>query len=250
MPDQAKKTVLGGSSPPDWLVDRIKDHVKEVIGGVWGDDPDAHDKGVVVPVLRVADFRGLDVEGTPPTSRRISAAQLESRRLSKQSVLIEKSGGGAATPVGRVVSCRNLSVEDAICSNFIAKVECSPTLDPMFLVYVSRALYTTRVNEACIQQTTGIQNLRLRDFLSLKVAFPPLPEQRAITEYLDERCKSLGGVYGSPQAVAVPEQAGSSGLLSAQMHLVEEYRDSIVYEYVTGEKRLAVADPTKAKAHG
>ncbi len=50
-----------GSSPGDWNVDRIRDQLGAIVGGEWGDDVDAHDEGIQIPVVRVADIRGLDI---------------------------------------------------------------------------------------------------------------------------------------------------------------------------------------------
>lgn len=80
---------------------------------------------------------------------------------------------------------------DAICSNFMAKVDCGDTVDPSFIVYTLDALYSRGVNGACIQQTTGIQNLRVLDYLNTKVAFPERIEQQRIAAYLDASCAAI-----------------------------------------------------------
>ena len=59
----------------------------------------------------------------------------------------------------------------------MAKIDCGNTVDPSFIVYALDALYERGVNGACVQQTTGIQNLRVLDYLNTKVAFPTRPEQ-------------------------------------------------------------------------
>ena len=144
------ETSIFGHQPADWVVDRIRDHLDSVVGGEWGDDPDAHDEGTLIPVIRVADIRGLDIATEGLTVRRVRDSKLSGRIIGPRTVLLEKSGGGEQTPVGRAVRCRLLTV-DAICSNFMAKLDCSPTLDPSYLVYLFDALYTSGVNGACIQ---------------------------------------------------------------------------------------------------
>ena len=181
---------LLGQSPVSWQVDRIRDHLSGIVGGEWGDDPDAHDEGVELPVIRVADIRDLDLTVDGLTIRRIKESKLTGRLIGKQTILLEKSGGGENKPVGRAVRT-NLITFDAICSNFMAKVDCADTVEPAFIVYTLDALYSSGVNGACIQQTTGIQNLRVLDYLNTKVAFPPLPEQHRITSYLDASCAAI-----------------------------------------------------------
>jgi type I restriction enzyme S subunit len=68
----------------------------------------------------------------------------------------------------------------------MCKLDCLSSLDPSFLVYAMAALYDRGVNTACIQQTTGIQNLRVTEYLNTKIGFPEVHEQRRIAEYLDE----------------------------------------------------------------
>jgi hypothetical protein len=44
-----------GASPRTWRVDRVRDRLGAIVGGEWGDEPDAHDEGVEIAVVRVAD---------------------------------------------------------------------------------------------------------------------------------------------------------------------------------------------------
>jgi len=152
-----------GSSPDAWCIDRVRDRLGAIVGGEWGDDPDAHDEGIEIPVIRVADIRRLDVETEGLTIRRVKESKLPGRLIGKRTVLLEKSGGGEQTPVGRAVLGRNLCF-GAICSNFMAKTDCGATFDPLFVVYLLDAMYSVGVNVAHIQQTTGIQNLRVFDY--------------------------------------------------------------------------------------
>ena len=181
---------LLGQSPVGWRVDRIRDHLSGIVGGEWGDDPDAHDDGIELPVIRVADIRDLDLTVDGLTIRRIKESKLTGRLIGKQTILLEKSGGGENKPVGRAVRTNRVTF-DAICSNFMAKVDCCDTVAPEFVVYMLDALYSSGVNGACIQQTTGIQNLRVLDYLNTKVAFPPLHEQQNIAAYLDASCAAI-----------------------------------------------------------
>ena len=53
------------------------------------------------------------------------------------------------------------------------------------MTFLHSVLYSIGLNTRSIKQTTGIQNLRSNAYLNEFVAFPPLPEQRAIARYLD-----------------------------------------------------------------
>jgi type I restriction enzyme S subunit len=236
-----------GATPEGWAIDRIRDRLVSIVGGEWGDDPDAHDEGVLIPVIRVADIRGIDLTTNELTIRRIKESKLSGRLIGLRTVLLEKSGGGEQKPVGRAVRCRTITF-DAICSNFMAKIECGTSLDPSFLVYLFNALYTCGVNGACIQQTTGIQNLRVFDYLNTKVGFPTLSEQISIAEFLDAKCSLLGDVVST---VAMPDNGVvRSGVLNRQIDILLAYQKSLIHECVTGQRRITKADLTQVKAHG
>ena len=208
---------LLGQSPVGWRVDRIRDHLSGIVGGEWGDDPDAHDDGIELPVIRVADIRDLDLTVNGLTIRRIKESKLTGRLIGKQTILLEKSGGGENKPVGRAVRTNRVTF-DAICSNFMAKVDCCDTVAPEFVVYMLDALYSSGVNGACIQQTTGIQNLRVLDYLNTKVAFPPLHEQLNIAAYLDASCAAIDAAVSAKRR---------------QLDTLEALRKSIIQRAVT-----------------
>lgn len=215
-PTAAQKSIFG-ESPSTWHVDRIRDRLGAIVGGEWGDDPEAHDEGIEIPVIRVADIRGLDVTTEGLTIRRVRESKLPGRLIGKRTLLLEKSGGGEQKPVGRVVLGQNLTV-DAICSNFMAKSDCGPTINPLFAVYLLDAAYSSGINNAHIQQTTGIQNLRVFDYLNTHVAIPPLPEQQRIAAYLDASCAAIDA------AVAAKRR---------QLETLDALRKSIIQRAVT-----------------
>jgi len=220
--------------PAHWCVDRIRDRLGRIVGGEWGDDPDAHDEGIELPVIRVADIRGIDLTVEGLTVRRIRETKLSGRLIGRRTILIEKSGGGEQTPVGRAVRTRLIDF-DAICSNFMAKVDCGDTVSPDFVVYLLDALYSCGVNTSCIQQTTGIQNLRVTDYLNTKVGIPPLPEQERIVAYLDAKYRDITSL---------------EKMLETQITTLTTYRKSLIHECVTGHRRITESDLSQVNAHG
>lgn len=161
-----------------------------MVGGDWGDDSDSDAEGQDIVVLRVADFSNGTVKHDDLTIRRIKNSKIQQRLLTNSSLLVEKSGGGENQWVGRVVYPGALPFE-AICSNFIAKLEVAPKQQAKFLNYLFSALYDSGVNRPHVRQTTGIQNLALYHYLGVNVALPPLPEQKRIAAYLDASCSAI-----------------------------------------------------------
>jgi hypothetical protein len=181
------------------------------------------------------------------TIRRIKESKLFGRLINSRTVLLEKSGGGEQKPVGRAVRCRAITFA-AICSNFMAKVDCGPSIDPSFLTYLFDALYTCGVNGACIQQTTGIQNLRVLDYLNTKIGLPQLSEQVRIAAFLDANCSRLGDVAST--ATMSDNGMSQVGVLNKQMNVLFAYQRSLIHECVSGQRRITEADLNRVKAHG
>ncbi len=178
-----------GRVPVGWTIDRLKWTTAGSRNGIWGSEPDAQNDIICV---RVADFdrTGFSVWIDDPTVRAVLPNERRGRVLQRGDLLIEKSGGGDLQPVGVVVQFDH--DEPAVCSNFVARVLVPPAFDSRYLVYLHAHLYAGRVNTRSIKQTTGIQNLDATAYFDEGVAWPPLPEQRAIGAFLDGKTRQIG----------------------------------------------------------
>ena len=205
-----------GKIPSSWKRVRIKYLLSRSSAGVWGDDEkgDAND----IVCFRVADF---DYEHgclsfAKLTYRNIDSKQLEGRILSLGDLLIEKSGGGEATPVGRVV---RYNYDDfATCSNFVHSVTVNNNCKSDYLYYYFFAMYANEENLLFFNQTTGIQNLKVGEYLSQTIFLPSLTEQQAITTYLEKKCGEID------KAIATQEK---------RVELLKELRQNIITQAVT-----------------
>ncbi|MDX8341561.1 restriction endonuclease subunit S [Draconibacterium sp. IB214405] len=203
--------------PTHWKVDRIKDKTTAVIGGDWGNDPESDLEGENIVVLRVADLDYIYFKFDDLTIRKIKDSSYKSRKITNRCLVIEKSGGGEKQLVGRVGYPKGIDF-DAICSNFMAKLEFDRTVDLKFANYLFSSLYDSNLNFPFIQQTTGIQNLNVTYYLNSKVAFPPLSEQEAITDYLDKACQRIDDI------IAIKQK---------QLNNLQEIRKAKIYQAVT-----------------
>lgn len=205
-----------GPVPSTWHRLRIKFGVRRSAAGVWGSDEkgDSND----VACFRIADFDYnygiLKLDNI--TIRNIEKSQLQGRLLSVGDLLIEKSGGGDATPVGRVV---RVNYEGkATCSNFVHSISLNEKLDSNFMYYYFHYLYANKVNLLFFNQTTGLQNLKVADYLSQSIYIPTLIEQKQIASYLDHECKRIDNVIASQQK---------------RIELLHELKQSIITRAVT-----------------
>ena len=133
-------------------------------------------------------------------------------------LLLEKSGGGDAQPVG-VVVLYDYDVE-AVCSNFIARLRVAPDCESRYFTYLHSCLYAIRLNVQSVKQTTGIQNLDSESYLNEPVPFPPYGTQAAIAHYLDAAATAL---------------ESTAALARRQVELIGAYRTRLIADVVTGK---------------
>lgn len=195
---------------------RLKFAFEPIIGGVWGDEPkgDAND----MVCVRVADFDDLSgtVSTEKLTQRHILPSEQRGRVLHRGDLLLEKSGGGEQSAVGRSVRFENDF--KAVSSNFIALLRPHKVHDAKFLTYLMRATYHGGGSIPHIKQTTGIQNLDCSSYLSQDFNFPKLAEQRRIADYLDAATGKIDRLVG---------------LRRRQMELLQEQRAALIQQAVT-----------------
>lgn len=192
--------------------------IESTVGGAWGNEPGSGEVDVLC--VRGADFDTLNlgVNTASAPLRGLTHAEYRSRGLLPGDLIIEKSGGGEKSPVGRVVQWS--SPDPAVPTNFAARVRPAPSVDSRFLAYVFRAAYEIGLTRAWIKQTTGIQNLDLGGLLSEKWTFPALGEQLAIVRYLES---------------ASEYRIRASALLTRQIDLLVERRQALITAAVSGE---------------
>ena len=215
-----------GDVPKHWEVDRLKRSTVSTKNGVWGDDAkqDAYD----MPCVRVADFdrKGLRVQLDEPTMRNIVDSERVGRVLVQGDLLLEKSGGGEGQPVGCVVLYDD--PRQAVCSNFVARVQIAPGMESSFWRYVHAAAYAVRLNTRSIKQTSGIQNLDASQYFDERAGFPPLLEQTQIATFLDRETAKIDALVAEQRRL---------------MALLKEKRQAVISHAVT--KGLNPAAPMK-----
>lgn len=203
-----------------------------VTTGEWGNNqgsPGGIDTGVIRSANITKDHRF--------NTKEIAIRSIEERKRQKKmlrhgDILIEKSGGSPDQPVGRVLFY-NLKGEHT-CSNFISILRPSQQVDAKFLYYSLCNLYERGVVKNYQQQTTGIINLQLGEYLRESIYFPPLPEQKKIAEILS----------GIDNAIIIYEQQerALANLLAALM------REEIVMNAST--RWIKIGDACTAQAGG
>ena len=188
-----------GMIPKEWNIHRLKSCVSDRESGAWGNDI-AGDEGDVV-CLRIADFdyrRYRFKELDNPVRRNYDNSTINRLALKKGDLLVEKSGGGDKTPVGRMVMFDKDYT--ALYANFMDRLRCQNFVNPNWFLYLWNTFYANGYVWNYIKQTTGLQNYDITSMLTEeKLALPSLPEQQRIASFLDCKCAAIDDVLAKTQ---------------------------------------------------
>jgi type I restriction enzyme S subunit len=207
-----------GRVPDDWHTTRLKYLFYPPVAGAWGNEPEGSSLDTLC--IRVADFdrRRFRVHERAATLRSVEPTTRHKCLLTTGDVLIEKSGGGEAQPVGFAVVF-DLDA-DAICSNFVARLRPRPDLEPAYGGLILAAAYRAECNVPFVKQTTGIQNLDLPAYLSLPWYVPDRASQVRL-------CDRLESVFSTIDRI--------NDMLDRQLILLQKRRQALITVAVTGQ---------------
>lgn len=176
---------------------KLANLISETINGEWGEENFAFQN---VNIIRAANFNS---DGTIDFSKLVKRAilqnfkengvnksavdfkKIENKKLLDDDIIIEKSGGGPQTPVGRTVYFINPDNKIYLCNNFtqIIRVD-KKKVNPKYFFYGLQYLYDTRRVLKYQNQTTGLINLKLDRYLQEKIEVPSLDVQLKISTQL------------------------------------------------------------------
>lgn len=192
----------------EWTTAPIESLLASSFPGEWGAEPNGGPTEAVV--YRGADFEASGRLGPDAGVRRnIPAGKLRKLSLKGGDILLEKSGGSPEQPVGRVSLFEGLP-EAAVSSNFLQTLRPRGEIDSEFLFYLLQYEYRSGRVLPFQQQTTGLINFRLKDYLKEEVSLPAdRREQRQIAEVLS----TLDEQIAQTEALVKKETARTTGLM-------------------------------------
>lgn len=207
-----------GEIPAHWNLVRLKSLIEARDGGAWGEEAAGKDGDMIC--LRIADFdyqRYCFKSHGELTVRHYKPDVIDRLRLMPGDILVEKSGGGEKTPVGRAV----IFDKDypALYANFMDRLRCKDGINPQWVLYNWANLYANNYTRPYIKQTTGIQNLDISALLSSQfIALPSVGEQEKILDAVLSESKKVDALIENVQAQIVKLKA---------------YKQSVITEVVT-----------------
>jgi len=178
-----------------------------VIGGVWGQSPGSSDREVLAlgPRVFATGTPGLTTGGSPVRS--VSERQYSSRVVERDDIILERSGGSPAQPVGRVVIADG-DHEACIPTDFMRLLRPDRArVEPRYLFWRLWLDHHDGRTVGFSRRTTGISNLSVREYLARPIKVPsPAAQQQliatadaaaavmAFAQRYEERSKKLGSV--------------------------------------------------------
>ena len=112
---------------------------------------------------------------------------------------------------------------EGVCSPAYQTFHAVRSVEPSYYSYLFKSdLFIQKINSLTVGIREG-KNINYRDFSETLIPIPPLPEQRRIADYLDEKCAAIDG--------AVDE-------LKRGIEDCKAWKKAIIFEAVTGKRRV------------
>jgi type I restriction enzyme S subunit len=205
-----------GEIPTNWSFGPMKYVLQNNDGGVWGDDLEEGEEGVIV--IRSTE---ITIDGkwdfSDPIKRKLSQKEVEKSKLKCDDIVITKSSG-SPDHIGKSVIV-NKDIENLNCcySNFVQRIRFK-NYNPRLYHFVLNSQVVRGQFRYLTQSTTGLGNLNGTTLNEIILPFIPLPEQEQIVKYLDEKTSQIDSL------ISITEK---------KIELLKQKRTSLINEVVT-----------------
>lgn len=198
-----------GEIPAEWDVLNLVAHTSMLTP--MRDRPENLDGPI--PWIRIEDFEGKYIESSK------AGLGVSMKTVKEMNLKVYPVGTILCTSSCIMGKCAIVSRELVSNQRFIGIIP-DRTTDKTYLYY----LMTSNAERMNFLSTGALQaNLSRSAFEHLKVQFPPYSEQQEIAAYLDDKCEKIDEL-----------------ILKKQQYLteIENYKKSLIYEYVTGKREV------------
>ena len=205
-----------GEIPAHWDVKRFKDECSK-IGDIDHYMPDSTDEGI--PYIMTGDFIGDENNIDFVNCKRISREDYI--RLSKK---MKPMYGDIL--LARYATIGTVRIVD-IHEEFLVSYACAiiRIKESSYSKYIYYYLKSNTYSEEISQyiKTNTQANVGIDSIGRAKVPVPPIEEQKQISEFLDKKCHEINLVLRDKEK---------------QLLKIQQHKKSLIYEYVTGKKRV------------
>lgn len=214
-----------GEIPEGWEVKRLKNlgYLYGGLTGKSGDDFNVDDESNC-PYMLFIPFTNIFNNSVIDTGQlfkvRIEEGEVQNLVLKNDLLFLMSSEDydGVGKPAIIEEQIDNLSL-NSFCKGF--RISNSTVCAKYLFYHISSHL----IREFIRQEAKGFIRINLRQdkLACIPVFLPPLTEQRAIADYLDQKCAEID------ELIAIKQQ---------KIEALKEYKKSVIFEYVTGKKEV------------
>lgn len=200
---------IGEDIPFDWDINRLQFCIDEI--------SERNYAGKETHILSLMKDKGVIPYEEKGRVGNISKTDLTQYKLAYQNTLITNS-------MNIIIGSSGISQYKGCVSPAYYVFKAKPNNDIRYFNYI----FAVRAfQNECRRFANGILEIRLRisstNLLKIKVPVPPLAEQQQIADYLDEKCKNIDNRVQKRRQ---------------QLEWLKEYKNSLIFDYVTGKKRV------------
>ena len=205
-----------GDIPSNWRSSRLKFHLSENSGGIWGED-DEFGNGIYV--LRSTEITiGGHWNLQNLIRRKLSKEEAERFLLKKGDLIITKSSG-SQDHIGKTGLVDETIEAMVVCySNFVQRLQPQSHINSKFLHYFMNCPLAREQFKYQSETTTGLANLNAQSINELFISVPPEQEQAQIANFLDRKTEQID------EFIRIKER---------RIELLQEQRTALINQAVT-----------------
>ena len=168
-----------GNRNKEWSEEKLRNLIERDEAGVWGDES----SGNGVRVLRATNYAPNNIDLSDVAIRDIPDSKKGSKELKSGDIVVERSGGSADQPVGRVLF---FDLEgEYYHGNFLRQLRPDTSkINSRYLYYRLDYDYRRGNTKPLQTNTTNIRNLQYTSYLNQNISTPPKSQQRKIATVL------------------------------------------------------------------
>lgn len=210
-----------GTVPAHWRVAKINNFTSIRSGITLGKQYPSGTKLVQMPYLRVANVKAdhfaLDNIAT------IWVTEEEAKKYALHSGELLMTEGGDRDKLGRGTIWRG-EIQDCLHQNHIFAVTVNEEIMlTQYLAYLTASSVGREYFDLTAKKTTNLASTNSTTVMQFEVPIPPIAEQHAIVERLEKICSDIDVIISEKESLITD---------------LEAYKKSLIYEVVTGKRRV------------
>lgn len=204
-----------GKIPEEWTIIPINYLTKSRSGGTPDRNKSQYWEDGTIPWMASGEVNKFLVYDTKEKITELATRLSNAKIVPANSVMVALNGQGKTKGMSAVLKI------DAACNQSLCAFQCNPMrLSYMYLLYCFQSMYKFLRFQAGDDVRDGLAASFVK---KQRIPLPSLNEQNAITSFIDEKCSAIDATIADKQR---------------QLETLNEYKKSLIFEYVTGKKEV------------